>query len=144
MVPSRIFQTAALLVFPVVLVFSLEHLVHGTSQPGEGFSSGLLVALSIVLLYVGLGVREVDAEIPRLAHFGVTVGLSAMVAVSWLGVVGGDEALRMYGAEFSLGGVEGKLSTTLLFDAGVFLVLAGGATAIFRSVGLERDEEEGP
>ena len=57
LLPSGILQVSSRLVFPVLLLFAAAHVVNADNSPGEGFSSGLLLGLAIVLLYVGLGVR---------------------------------------------------------------------------------------
>lgn len=135
--PSRILQISSRLVFPVVLIFSAAHVVNAEVSPGEGFSAGLLLGLSIVLLYVGLGVRTVDQGMPRLARFGLVWGFSICVGLAALPLLLGQPFLRTFDA--TLGAFH--LSTTLVFETGIFLVLAGGALDLFRSIGLEDDEE---
>lgn len=136
--PSEILQISARLVFPVLLLFSAAHVINAENSPGEGFSAGLLLGLSIVLLYVGLGVRAVDRGTPRLARFGVMWGFSICAGLAAFPLLLGDAFLRTYKTTL---GDELHLSTTLLFEIGIFLVLAGGALDLFRSIGLEDDEE---
>lgn len=136
--PSEILQFSSRLVFPVLLLFSAAHVVNAEASPGEGFSAGLLLGLSIVLLYVGLGVRAVDRGMPRLARFGLVWGFSICVALAVLPALWGHPVLRTYALALPSGQ---KLSSTLLFEFGIFLVLAGGALDLFRSIGLEDDRE---
>ena len=49
----------------------------------------------------------------------------------------GDPFLLTYGVTVG----EHHLSTTLGFEFGIFLVLAGGTLDLFRSIGLQDDEE---
>lgn len=142
--PSEIFQISARLIFPVLLLFSAAHLVNADIQPGEGFSGGLLLGLSNVLLYVGLGVEEVDRGMPRLARFGVASGLSLCTAFALVPLLLGDPMLRVYGTALPLGRSELSLSTRLVFETGIFLVLAGGTLELFRRIGFGREGEEGP
>jgi len=135
--PSGIFQIASRLVFPALVIFSAAHLVNAELSPGDGFSAGLLLGLSIVLLYVGLGVPAVDPGMPRLARFGLVWGLSICIGLAVLPLPFGQNVLRTFGIDpwgF-------HLSTTLVFELGIFLVLAGGTLDLFRSIGLEADEE---
>jgi len=139
--PSDIIRISARLIFPVLLLFSFAHVVNAETQPGEGFSGGLLLGLSIVLLYVGLGVEEVDRGMPRLARFGLTSGLSICVSLAALPLLVGDDFLQVYGVVLPLGDSGFSLSSTLLFEVGIFLVLAGGTLELFRRIGLGREEE---
>lgn len=137
LLPSGILQVSSRLVFPVLLLFAAAHVVNADNSPGEGFSSGLLLGLAIVLLYVGLGVRAVDRGMPRLARFGLVWGFSICVGLAILPLLLGDPFLLTYGVTVG----EHHLSTTLGFEFGIFLVLAGGTLDLFRSIGLQDDEE---
>lgn len=137
LLPSGILQVSSRLVFPVLLFFAAAHVVNADNSPGEGFSSGLLLGLAIVLLYVGLGVRAVDRGMPRLARFGLVWGFSICVGLAILPLLLGDPFLLTYGVTVG----EHHLSTTLGFEFGIFLVLAGGTLDLFRSIGLQDDEE---
>lgn len=142
--PSEILQISSSVLFPILLLFTAAHVVNASRSPGEGFSSGLLLGLSILLLYIGLGVGAVDRGMPKLARFGITWGFSLCVGLAAIPLLLGHPFLRTYSATIPLPGSELHLSTTLLFEIGIFLILAGGALDLFRSVGLEEDEEFGP
>lgn len=136
-----IFGASARLAFPVIWVFALMELMNADTQPGEGFSAGVLVALAVQLLYFALGVAAVDKEMPRLAHFGVVSGWAILVLLGLLGLVLGDGFLANFSVVFPQDGSNARLSTALLFDAGIFLVLSGGTVALFRNIGLEKEDE---
>lgn len=128
-------RTATRLTFPVVLIFSLEQVFHASVAPGEGFSGGLLVALSILLLYVGMGAREVDPLLPSLGSWGVPLGLSICLASGFWGLFTGGGFLQSSTAAWEVLGRPLHLGTAFLFDLGIFLLVASGALTVFRAIG---------
>lgn len=127
--------------FPVVLIFAAEHIVNATEAPGEGFSGGLLVALAILLLYVGIGYREIEDSLPALSRWGVTTGLAIALGTGLLGFLTGRGFLGSASFHTELAGGNLHLSTAALFDLGIFFVVSSGALAIFRAVGTAKEEE---
>lgn len=133
-------RTTTRITFPVVLIFALEQVFHAGVAPGEGFSGGLLVALSILLLYVGMGSREVDPLLPRLDTWGAPLGLGICLLTGVWGLGAHGHFLKGSAFDVHLFGRLLHLGTAFFFDLGIFLVVSGGALSIFRAVG--RAEEE--
>lgn len=133
-------RTTTRITFPVVLIFALEQVFHAGIAPGEGFSGGLLVALSILLLYVGMGAREVEPLLPRLSRWGAPLGLGVCLLTGLFGLLFRGNFLEGIAFDIQLLGRPLHLGTAFLFDFGIFLVVSGGALSIFRAVG--RAEEE--
>jgi multicomponent Na+:H+ antiporter subunit B len=125
---------------PTLLLFSLYLLLVGHDQPGGGFAGGLVGAAALLLVYLGYGDRgvrrilRVDPE--AVAGFGLVIA----VVAGLLGMVVGESFLEALFLETTVPGLgKVKLSSVLLFDTGVYLVVVGlVATGIVRLGGEER------
>lgn len=136
---------AKLLLLPT-LVAAFAILVKGYTQPGDGFSAGVVAGLGVVLQYLAFG-REKAERLPLVRHAGsgAFVGLLLALLVAFAPVLMGDPVLTHYpppGAKvLHLGTLEAL--TAVLFDVGVFLLVFGFVVGtvgmISRSVA---DEEE--
>jgi len=127
-------RTATVLTFPIVLIFAGSHIFNAHKLPGEGFSAGLLVALSIALLHVGVGYGQVERDLPRFVRWAMPLGLALALAVGLGGMIAGRAFLAHTFTHVVLWGEELVLSTSSLFDVAVFLSVAGGAHDITRAV----------
>ena len=140
--PSVIFDTVLGMVFRTTLLFSAFLVFAGHNAPGGGFVGGLVAAAALVLRYVAGGAEEVDRVLG--VHELTLLGTGLLVA-ALTGVAGwfmGDAFL--YGAkyEFDLlvfGHV--KVTSALVFDLGVYLVVVGLGLALLRSLGAAADHD---
>ena len=126
---SLVLRSAARGLLPLLLVFSIFLLLRGHNEPGGGFVGGLVAACAFAVYALGLGVpaarQALRVEPRRLIGLGLLVSL-----VSGLpGLVQGRPFLSALWLTRELP-VLGKLGTPLLFDAGVYLVVAGIALTI--------------
>jgi multicomponent Na+:H+ antiporter subunit B len=134
---SLILRTAARALLPLLLVFSVFLLLRGHNEPGGGFVGGLVVACAFALHALGCGVaaaREaLRVEPRRLIGVGLLVALAS-------GLPGLLQGRPFMAALWTSGELEalGKLGTPLLFDAGVYLVVAGVALTILLGLMEER------
>jgi len=117
---SPIFRTAARLLMPLLLLFSVFLLFRGHNQPGGGFVGGLTAAAAFALYAIAFGVRRARRAllVPPLTLLGV--GLLIALVSGLPAVVRGKPFLT---ALWSSGPM--TLGTPALFDTGVFLVVAG-------------------
>jgi len=117
---SPIFQTAARLLMPLLLVFSVFLLLRGHNQPGGGFVGGLRAAEEFALYAIAFGVhRARQALLVRpltLLGAGLLIALLSGVPA----VLSGQPFLTALWAPGSL-----PLGTPAMFDVGVLLVVAG-------------------
>jgi multicomponent Na+:H+ antiporter subunit A len=119
-VASPIFRTAARLLMPLLLVFSVFLLMRGHNQPGGGFVGGLVAAAAFALYAIGFGVDR--ARQALLVRPLTLLGAGLLIAlVSGLAAVVRDQPFLT--ASWLSGPV--ALGTPVLFDVGVFLVVAG-------------------
>ncbi|SOD89209.1 hydrogen gas-evolving membrane-bound hydrogenase subunit E [Caenispirillum bisanense] len=131
---SLILRTATRGLAALLLVFALFMLLRGHNAPGGGFIAGLIAATGFALLTIGHGVglaRRAMGAAPRLIALG---GLGLALAAGMAGMVAGGlpfEGLWLFvGADPATGDKGLPLSTVLVFDIGVFLVVVGAVLAI--------------
>jgi multicomponent Na+:H+ antiporter subunit B len=137
-----IFRTIAPFLTALMMVFSVFVLLRGHNEPGGGFIGGLIGASALAIYGIACGVAPVRRAMV-LHPMGISAlglllsGLSGLPALA----VGQPylTALWTYPTVF---GTELPLSTVLVFDIGVYLVVLGSITSIL--LGLEeRDIDHG-
>ncbi len=105
---------------PLLLLFSVFLLFRGHNQPGGGFVGGLVAAAAFALYGVAYGVQQArDALLVRPITLLGTGLLLALVS-GLPAVLGGQPFLTALWVGGPL-----PLGTPAVFDAGVFLVVAG-------------------
>ncbi len=123
---SLILSTAARLVQPLLLLFSLFILVRGHNAPGGGFAGGLVAATSFVLIVI--------AEDAESARHALRVNPRSLLAIGLLVAAGSGIAGALVGGHFLeavffdlplLAAGRLELSTVFLFDVGVYLAVIG-------------------
>jgi len=135
---SLILSTAARLFKPLLLLVSIFVLLRGHDDPGGGFVGGLLgaaaFAMEAVTRYSGAPVWK-----PRVApHTLLGAGILMAAASGLPALVTGAPFLAAQRYEIGLPfGLHATLSTVLLFDAGVYVVVMGAALLIMFTLGGE-------
>ena len=132
MTTSLIVRAATRLLVGLLLVFSIYMLIRGHNEPGGGFIGGLIGATGFILYAIAHGCRAArealriqpqDIAMAGLA-FALIAGLSALIP--------GDAIFT--GQWLFLGATEGdkglSLSTILVFDVGVYLVVLGSVLTL--------------
>ncbi|MCY6381529.1 Na+/H+ antiporter subunit B [Hoeflea prorocentri] len=137
---TLIFRTVAPYLSSLMVLFSIFVLLRGHNEPGGGFIGGLIAASAFAIYGVACGVSPVR----RALHYhpmGISGAglLMASIAglVSIFAGVPFMTGLWFYVPAF---GTELKLSTVLLFDIGVYLVVVGSITSI--ALALEERTED--
>jgi multicomponent Na+:H+ antiporter subunit A len=138
---SLILATAARALFHTIVVFSLFLLFAGHDNPGGGFIGGLVAAAALVLRYVA-GDADDTRRLMRVAPEHL-LGVGGLLAVG-AGVVGplaGAAFLEDVALEWTGLPVVGDISVTsvLVFDIGVYLIVIGVVYAILSTLGGEMD-----
>lgn len=134
---SIILRTATPLLVGLTLLFSIYVLLRGHNEPGGGFIGGLIGASALAILAISEGVdatrRALVAPPVVVAGYGLLIaGLSGLV--SWFY---GDPFLTGQWWFPSFAPDLKYLSTVVLFDIGVYLVVVGSLFAII--LALEED-----
>ncbi|MGQ3211579.1 Na(+)/H(+) antiporter subunit B [Shinella sp.] len=127
---TLIFRTVAPFLTALMVLFSLFVLLRGHNEPGGGFIGGLIAVSALAIFGIANGVDAVRKALwfhpMAISAFGLFMaclaGLMSMVfAVPFM------TGLWVYPAIL---GVEIPLSSVMLFDAGVYLVVVGAITSI--------------
>ena len=119
-VNSPIFRTAARLLTPLLLVFSVFLLLRGHNEPGGGFVGGLVAAAAFALYAIAFGVKRSRQALFVKPLTLLGAGLLLALFSGLPAVVLGQPFLTALWAPGSL-----PLGTPVLFDIGVFLVVTG-------------------
>ena len=137
---SPLLATGARTMIPTLLVFSIYLLVVGHDLPGGGFAGGLVGGAALLLVYLAFGDRGVKRALRIDPEVITGLGLAVAFVAGVLGLFLGDGFLEALSAsaEVPLIGTV-KVTSVLLFDIGVYLVVIGlVATATVRLGSEER------
>lgn len=137
-----IFRTVAPLIVATMLVFSVYICLRGHNEPGGGFIGGLIAASAIAILGMATGAAEARRALRvdplSIAGFGVAIA----TASGLLSIFNGNPFMTSIWLYLNLSGTEVPLSTPLIFDIGVYLVVFGTIASI--ALALESDDGEAP
>jgi multicomponent Na+:H+ antiporter subunit A len=137
---SLILDSTVRLVFDAALVLSLYLLLSGHNQPGGGFVGGLVTGAAVALRFIAGGVAAIRTlfPVPPWGFLSAGLGLAATTAlVPALFGAPLDHEIVEWAAPV-LGHV--VLTTALVFDTGVYLVVVGLVLMAFE--GLADDEHD--
>ncbi|HEX7060727.1 MAG TPA: monovalent cation/H+ antiporter subunit A [Woeseiaceae bacterium] len=129
LLPRGYLKTPAVLVrlmLPVAAMISLYFLLRGHNAPGGGFVGGLVMATALIVQYMVGGTIWVESRIRIHPQVWIACGLLAAAAGGLIAWLAGDPFLTSQ--ELDIAGLH--LSTVLLFDLGVYLVVVGAVVLI--------------
>ena len=127
---SLILHTAARFLLPLQLTFSLFLLLRGHDEPGGGFIAGLVAAGAIALYLFAFDVPKTRKLLRTSPHdiFGWGLLIAAFSGIPALLIGKPYLTALWWELEFPFGDI--KLSTPLIFDIGVYLVVIGAVLSI--------------
>jgi len=133
---SLILRTAARVIMPLQLAFSIVLLLRGHNEPGGGFIGGLVAACGIALHGVAHGIPAARRLLRVPPQMLIGLGLFLAAASGFAGVFAGLPFMTgLWGGSVpTLVAGELKFGTPLLFDTGVYLVVAGVAVLMVFSM----------
>jgi multicomponent Na+:H+ antiporter subunit B len=116
----------------ILILFSLYMLIRGHNEPGGGFIGGLIGSAGFVLYAIACGTQEARTALKlmpqNIAVAGLGIALLAGIAAALLGdPLFTGQWLFLNPTEDSKGL---PLSTVLIFDIGVYLVVFGSILSI--------------
>jgi len=114
---SVILRTAARLLVPLMLLFSVFLLLRGHNETGGGFIGGLVAGISFALYAIAYGTAALRTTPQQL----MAVGLGIAVVSALLPLLGGGALLEGLWVKWQ--GI--KLGSPVLFDVGVYLLVIG-------------------
>lgn len=138
---SIILQTATRMLVPLLLLFSIFLLLRGHNEPGGGFIAGLVASSAFALHLFAFDARSTKKLLKVESQLLMGVGLILALLSGMLGVVFGGQPFltSQWGSFYAPGIGELAISTPLVFDIGVYLVVIGVVSTILLS--LDKGEE---
>jgi multicomponent Na+:H+ antiporter subunit A len=133
-------EVVARLTYHTILLVSIYLLFHGEGGLGGGFVAGLLAGLGLTMRYLAGGRYELAAAVPLDAGVLLGVGMALSAGTALLGYAWGSAVLAPGHLTVYLP-VTGKLTvhSSLLFDAGVYVLVIGLVLDLLRSFGSQLD-----
>jgi multicomponent Na+:H+ antiporter subunit B len=133
---TLIFRTIAPLLTVVMMLFSVFVLLRGHNEPGGGFIGGLIAAAALAIYGIAMGTYAARRalRVDPLAIAGTGLMLAALSGVLSLPL----QLPFLTGLWGEVGGA--SISTPMVFDIGVYLVVFGALSAV--ALGLEAGEDE--
>jgi len=129
-----IFRTVAPFLSSLMVLFSIFVLLRGHNEPGGGFIGGLIAASALAIYGIACGVSPVRRALyfhpMGIAGFGLLIGSLAGVMSIFFGV---PFMTGLWGY-IPLFGESIKVSSVLVFDIGVYLVVVGSIGSIALSL----------
>jgi multicomponent Na+:H+ antiporter subunit B len=127
---TLIFRTVAPFLTALMVLFSIFVLLRGHNEPGGGFIGGLIAVSAFAIYGIANGVAAVRKALwfhpMAISAFGLFIACLAGL-LSMLFAVPFMTGLWVYPVVL---GVEIPLSSVMLFDTGVYLVVVGAITSI--------------
>ncbi|HKE95872.1 MAG TPA: monovalent cation/H+ antiporter subunit A, partial [Povalibacter sp.] len=136
--PSGYMKIPAVLVrllMPIAALVSLFFLLRGHSAPGGGFVGGLVMATAVIAQYMIGGTLWVESRTRIHPQYWIATGLLAAATAgegAWLAsrtfltAISGSVTLPLIG--------EVHVSTALLFDLGVYMLVIGATTLMLVAI----------
>ena len=131
-----ILKTCARFLVALIALFSLFMLFRGHNEPGGGFIGGLLLAGAFLIYGMAYGPGDARALFVVEPRTLIGLGLALALLAGCLALFAGRPFLTGLWLDAQIPGI-GKLSSVLLFDVGVYLVVTGTTLHILLSVAEE-------
>lgn len=133
---SLILRAATRYLMPLLLLLSAFVLLRGHHEPGGGFIGGLLAAAAFAFHALAWGPRATLALLRADPRTVIGVGLCTALLAGAVAALAGGPFLTGHWLGVAVPGV-GKVGTPLLFDVGVYLVVAGTTALILLTLAEE-------
>jgi multicomponent Na+:H+ antiporter subunit A len=140
--PSLLLRVAVRVAFYPILATGLFFLFAGHNNPGGGFIGGLVASLAFVLRYLSADVSRASEPLPPIAILGTGLLLSAGCALAPM--LGGGQVLTSGYLKPTLpllGDI--SLTSVLIFDSGIFLVVVGLTLVLLDTLGSRQSTSLG-
>lgn len=134
---TLILQTASRFIIPLMVVFSLFVLFRGHNEPGGGFIGGLLIAGAFALHMLTYGSEKTRKTMIVDPRFFIGLGLICAIGSGVISMLAGDPFMTGQWPDLAIPSI-GKLSSVLLFDTGIFLIVLGATTTILLALAEEQ------
>jgi multicomponent K+:H+ antiporter subunit A len=144
-VTSPFIHALAYISLPLSMIIAVIHILYGHDQPGDGFTAGVIVGLAIAFWYVVFGYAEVKQRLKWLKPMifissGILLAVFSGILAS---IIKGNFLSNVdFGMLQNIPLPAGiNLSTSLLFEAAIFLSVLGSISYILSALGHPRISE---
>ena len=137
---TLIARTIAPVLTALMLLFSVFVLLRGHNEPGGGFIGGLIAASALAIFGIIRGTGAVRRAIVFHPLSIAGAGLLMSCVAGLISIVFAVPFMTGLWIYPRIAGVEVPLSSVMLFDIGVYLVVVGAVTSI--ALSLEEREVE--
>ena len=129
------------IVFTLGFILAFAHINYGGVAPGDGFTAGAFLGLATALWYIVFGFKTAKERLKlftphRLLRVGLLLALLNGAVPMFFG--GGFLGYLNYGKELGIEPILSdfnlKISTTLLYEIAIFLVVFGGFVMIIEAI----------
>jgi multicomponent K+:H+ antiporter subunit A len=134
-------QLAANFTLPLSLLIAAAHIFYAGVNPGDGFTAGVIAGLGVALWYVVHGYEQTKTRLKWLHPAPmIGVGLALALGHAVAPLLAGRSFLaftvfsKIYFAEI-------KLASSLVYEVGIFLAVAGGIGAIIEAISHPKEVE---
>jgi multicomponent K+:H+ antiporter subunit A len=127
--------TMARVLLPAAGLVSVYFLLRGHNAPGGGFVGGLVMATGIIVQYITGGVLWVESRLRVHPQKWIAAGLLSAAAAgagAWLAAGPFLTSIEWHGSAPLIGEIH--LSSTLLFDVGVYMVVVGSTVLMLIAI----------
>lgn len=129
-------RTVSKFVGPLAILLSIYLFFRGHQEPGGGFIAALIGGSGFALLYLSApSDKKARIAWPYLVLIGSGIFVGAATGI--LGYIGGSYLLPLTPYIFGV-----KVTTSLIFDLGVYLAVIGLVVAAFNLLGREDDSDD--
>lgn len=136
---TLIFRTVAPFLTALMLLFSVYVLLRGHNEPGGGFIGGLIAAAALAIFGIATGTGSLRRAL-RFHPLAISgAGLFAAAIAGFLSALFHVPFMTGLWFDLDLGDTSVALSSVMLFDIGVYLVVVGAITSI--ALSLEEKED---
>ncbi|MCY4305583.1 MAG: Na+/H+ antiporter subunit B [Aestuariivita sp.] len=116
----------------LLLIFSLYMLLRGHNEPGGGFIGGLIGSTGFILFAIACGTEDARTALRVPPQTIAMIGLGIALIAGLISIFFADPFFT--GQWFFLGSTETEkglpISTVLIFDIGVYLVVFGSVLTL--------------
>ncbi len=141
---SPFIRLSVLVSLPLAMLLAATHMMYGHDQPGDGFTAGVIISLSIGLWYVVFGYEETRRQLPWLrAGMLISSGiLLAMVTGTTAALITGSFLGNVdFTAGWSFLPTGFHISTSFLLEVAICVTVLGSVAYMLNTLG--RPEKDG-
>jgi multicomponent Na+:H+ antiporter subunit B len=128
---SLILTKAVQGISPIAIIFSIFILLKGHNEPGGGFIAGLISSIAVFLLGLAHGVQQTRRKLLTFTRWSLGLGVWLCMGSGLFGLLKGRPFLTH---SYDPSG----LSTALVFDIGVYLIVIGVSLTVLGSMSGKR------